>query len=125
MQLFQPWRAQIQKQSVASNIIRLGIDAARLFISYQKDIEINLRKNGELYGIPDWGGKSAGAVARIAALFHAALPPNSPDSTPISQETMLNAIKIGDYYQAHAIAAYGLMEISASRKEAKRLYEWL
>ena len=108
MQPFQSWRAQIQNQNVASNIIRLSIDAARLFNSYQEKIEINLRKNGELHGISNWGGKLAGAVARMAALFHAALPPNSPDSIPISQETMLNAIKIGDYYQAHAIAAYDL-----------------
>ena len=124
LELFQPWRAQTQNQSVTSKIISLSTDASCLFNSYREEIELSLRKEGELHGIPDWGGKLPGAVVRIAALLHAALHPSSPDSIPISQETMLNAIKIGGYFQAHAIAAYDLMEVSASRKGAKRLCEW-
>ncbi|MGW5471694.1 DUF3987 domain-containing protein [Streptomyces chartreusis] len=58
--------------------------------------------------IDDWAGKCVGTVARIAGLLHLADRATGRWGEPIEATTIERAIAIGEYYTAHASAAFDL-----------------
>ncbi|MEU7678103.1 DUF3987 domain-containing protein, partial [Micromonospora taraxaci] len=78
--------------------------ARKVHLEYHRAVEARLRRGGELGAdlVREWGSKLAGAVARIAGCLHAA---GNSLTEPISETTMRSAVALGDYYQAHAVAA--------------------
>jgi len=65
--------------------------------------------NGDSPALEEWGGKFEGKVARIAAILHIAQHVELAADIPISGETYAQARNIGDYFIAHAHAAYNQM----------------
>lgn len=84
----------------------------------------NLAKLG---GLTDWGGKLAGAVARIAGLLHMAglAGRDVPWSIAISQTTVEHAIAIGRYLIPHAKAAFAVMGTDPTAEKAKKILRWI
>jgi hypothetical protein len=78
--------------------ITLTPGAAGLLTELQEQLEPRLGPSGDLHSIGDWVGRHHGRVARIAGLLH--LCEHSANER-ISEETMLAAIKIGDYLLEH------------------------
>ncbi|MFE2381099.1 DUF3987 domain-containing protein [Streptomyces misionensis] len=77
-------------------------------------------------GAPDTGpGPIVGAVARIAGLLHLADRATGRWGEPIEATTIERAIAIGEYYTAHALAAFGLMETDADTKKAQQVLDWI
>lgn len=83
--------------------------------------------------LADWGNKLAGVVARLAGLLHLlaqAETTTTPWSTPIPPEIMSHAIRLGDYFAAHARAAYWRMGVGERDADARyvlavfRVHQW-
>ena len=71
-------------------------------------LEPRLRPDGDLGYLVDWASKLVGVVARIAGVIHAA--ENLAVTTiPITGAQMADAIRLGEYFTAHAVAAFDEM----------------
>ncbi|WP_406401595.1 DUF3987 domain-containing protein [Streptomyces sp. NBC_00879] len=99
--------------------------ADQAIIKLQEAIEPQLRPDGALAHIDDWAGKYVGAVARIAGLLHLADRATSGWGEPIEATTIERAIAIGEYYTAHALAAFDLMETDADSEKAQLVLDWI
>ena len=97
--------------------IVISDDAMEVFYEFMEKIERLL--GSEWMDMRDWGGKLAGATARIAALIHVAND-NGAD-IPISVETMKNAIAIAEVLSEHAKAAYQVMGADKGTEDAKNI----
>ena len=75
----------------------------------------------DLTEIEGWAGKYVGAVLRIAGLLHVAVSNGVPDFWDVSEETMKNAVRIGEYFLEHAKAAFSLMGADPVIKQSERL----
>ena len=58
----------------------------------------------------EWGSKYAGAVVRIAGLLHLAEHGSAGVRVPISERTLIAAVRIGTYFKAQAIRAFLTMQ---------------
>jgi hypothetical protein len=107
---------------------------------FERWLEPQLGPSGSLEHITDWAAKLAGAVARIAAMFHgcdhvpiADAQGNVPDaeqrkaaSTRVSAKNVKNAIRLAkEYLLPHALAAFEMMAESQYAGKARRVLEWL
>ena len=104
--------------------LELSDDAYQLWKKFALEVEKGLAPGGEFEGMTDWGGKLAGTVARIAALFHL-VSHNSPEALKITLETMQRATCLGGFLAKHAQAAYGLMSSDDKTCGARRVLEWI
>ncbi|MEV4215166.1 YfjI family protein [Micromonospora sp. NPDC049662] len=98
--------------------------ARKVHLEYHRTVEARLRRGGDLGAdlVREWGSKLAGAVARIAGCLHAA---SAPLADPISESTMRAAVELGDYYQAHAVAALATGGEDANTAKARLLLAWV
>jgi len=88
-------------------------------------IEPRLRPDGDLYGVRDWAAKLAGAVVRLAALMHIAGHLRDGYRQPVAEDTMRQAVRLGDYYTTHALAAFGAMTGARNLGLAEAILGWL
>lgn len=100
-------------------VIRLSPEADKIREAFQALIELKL--DNEWDHMRDWGGKLTGAAVRIAALFHAATARGEPAETLISPEWMAAAVKLSEFFSAHAEAAYQMMGADNGEDSAKYL----
>lgn len=105
----------------------LSREAAETFATFRIWLEPQLGDAGALASIRDWGGKLAGAVARIAGLLHLATWAGhaAPWQEPIAHETMAAAVSIGRYLIPHAQAAFGMMGADPDVEHAKAVLAWI
>ena len=107
--------------------IDLSVEAKRVWIDFAERIEPELATFGALGGtIQGWGGKLAGAVARIAGLIHFAENAHheKPWHLEVTPDTMRVATRLGEFFIPHALAAYSLLRVDPSVVRALRLLEW-
>jgi len=104
------------------NVSPEGRHEIREFRAWQlKEIrEGELSKNDY---VKEWAAKLHGQVARIAGLL--SLAENAMEASPydfeINPETVKKACKLGQYYAAHAIAAFRLMEEASYYDDARKI----
>lgn len=99
--------------------------ARKLVIDYLAAIEPRLRPDGDLYGLRDWAAKLAGATVRIAGLLHVSEHLKDGYAKPIDELVMRRALQLGDYFTAHALAAFGVMAASPHLGLAGDILGWL
>jgi replicative DNA helicase len=80
-------------------------------------LEPRLAPSGDLVLVASWATRHDGRVARIAGLLHLALYGTGP---AIADDSMANAVRIGDYFLKHGIAAF-----TAPDSTARRAIRWL
>ena len=105
-------------------LLSLSLEARPAWIAWREEVEVSLRPGGSLDGMQDWGGKLAGAVARIAGVLHMAEHAHDlplPWETPISEHTLLSAIRIGRYFIPHAQHTYGQIGLDEDRELAQHI----
>lgn len=108
--------------------VSLSAEARRLFIEAGQALEERLKPRGDLLYMSDWAGKLMGAIGRLAGLLHFAeyfeegCVVQAPWHVEVSAETMQNALKLGDYFTAHAQAAFSLAGAEDSLGDAKYLW---
>jgi hypothetical protein len=106
----------------------IGFDAAAhgRWKQYAREVETQLRPGGRFEHMTDWAGKLPGAVARIAGLLHCVEWAHAqPQGVRVSEQTMLQAIAIGDVLADHALAAFDLMGADEGLAAARRLWSWV
>lgn len=79
-------------------IIRLSAEAKQRFDGWRTEVEAMLADGGQLELIRDWGGKLAGATARLAGILHCV---QADPNAPLSEDTMKAAISIARYLVPH------------------------
>nr|WP_168221209.1 DUF3987 domain-containing protein [Actinomadura sp. WMMA1423] len=93
--------------------------------SLLRETEPRFRPGNDMAHMPDWGGKFAGAVVRIAGLLHLAHHHHGTWTRPITAETFACARQIGDYFLTHAQAAYDLIGADPDLADARALRDWI
>ncbi|WP_306371624.1 YfjI family protein [Nocardiopsis sp. CC223A] len=91
-------------------------------------IEPQLRPDGRLGRIGDWGGKLLGAIVRIAGLLHLAHHREQADQRPIEARTLRAAEELGQYYAEHALTVFGEFggsEADPVHAAARKALDWL
>ena len=107
------------------HVLQLTDAASQIWDDFYNDVEMSMRPGGQLEGLKDWGSKLPGNVARIAGLLHCAKHGEEAVRKDISDETTINAVVIGRYYLAHALAAFGMMMQDPQIEAAKKILEYL
>jgi hypothetical protein len=102
-------------------------DEARHRIVHLHDdvIEPQLRPDGRLGRIGDWGGKLLGTILRIAGLLHLASHHDQADQRPIEVTTLRAAEELGHYYSEHALAVFGQADPDPVHTAAQKVLNWL
>ncbi len=127
----QQWRRivmDILKQPDSSegeeHAICLAEDAQAVFQNFRDKVEIQLRPEGDLADIADWGNKLTGAVARLAGILHLFIHAGktTPWDIPIAVSTIEGAITLGAYFSEHAMVAFNLMGADPEIERARRLW---
>ena len=91
-------------------VLTLDADAAAALLAFEAEVEPRLHPHsGDLAHIADWASKLVGAVARIAGLLHLAARLRDGWALPVNEATIADAITIGRYLIAHALATFDLM----------------
>jgi hypothetical protein len=103
--------------------INLSPEAQKIFDAWCGEIEERLRPEGDLGTLTDWGGKLCGGVARIAGVLH--LAEYGETVREVSAPTMQAAITVGEYFAAHAKAAFGEMNCDQDTDHARYLLKWI
>ncbi|PRY17629.1 DUF3987 domain-containing protein [Pseudosporangium ferrugineum] len=92
-------------------------------LEIEREVEPRLAPSGAWAHIVDWGSKYAGAVARIAGLFHLADHDTTPES--IGAATLDRAATIGAYYAEHAATAFDDMGADPVVDDARHVLAWI
>src|SRR5439155_16520596 len=77
--------------------------------------------------IREWASKQPGRVARIAGGLHlvATIGAGRPWRDAIGPETVAAAVRLGEYLEAHALVAYGVMRADPRLRLARAILRWL
>jgi len=110
---------------LTDNSLSLSGEAQEAWDEFYTDIEKEMRPDGSLYYLPDWGSKLPGAVARIAGLLHLAEHGAKGLSLPISVNCVNASCVIGAYFKEHAIAVFGLMQEDRRFKLARQILAYV
>ncbi len=92
-------------------IFTLTDDAQKQWEIYAQNNELELREGGVLCNVKEWGNRLPGNVGRIAGLLHRAIYGKKAEHHKISLKTLLNAIKLVDYYKSHSLSAFKMMNL--------------
>ena len=107
--------------------LRFADDAAKAFAVWRAAMEPTLAP-GQAFGdndrLREWGGKLAGAIARVAALLHVMEHPRDWRAS-IDLDTTERAIGLAGYLCNHAAAAFGVMGDTPGLVAARKLLTWL
>ena len=107
--------------------LTLDRDAAAVLDKLMEDVERSLGNPEEMGAYAEWGSKFVGAVLRIAGILHAAQEPGTMTRLlePINRETLLSALRIGDFFNEHAKAAFSMMDSDSTVDSAEFILKWL
>ncbi len=109
--------------------VYLDDEAAKMFSTFDDAYEERLLDESTLAAVPAWAKKQRGAVLRLACILHAASCEaddfDTIASTPISAETLKNAIAIGQYFEANKLALLPSAQKKRVTSHAEIIALWL
>lgn len=105
--------------------LTLSPEAFREWRDFYMIIELDLADGGRFEHCRDWAGKTPGRAARLAGLLHCAMNPVEPWRTPVSVETMEQALDITVVSISHALAVFNLMGADPGIESAGRVLNWI
>jgi hypothetical protein len=111
---------------LAAYHVTFSPEAAARFERFCQRVEGMLAPEGELVHMSDWGGKVAGAVARVVGILHLATHGEEPQpwATPISASTVDDGLVIAEYLLAHARVAFAEMGADPAAAAAEIVRAW-
>lgn len=108
-------------KSDESPSLRMTDEARTVLNQFREKVEFQMRTGEKLAHLQDVGTKLPGNVARISGL----LAIWSGNSGLIEEETMTNAVRIGEYYLEYAMGAFQLMGRDRVKMDAIAALSWL
>ncbi|MCN0152583.1 DUF3987 domain-containing protein [Salinispora arenicola] len=106
-------------------VLCLTPDANERVLDIERAVEPRLAPGGAWGHIVDWGSKYTGAVVRIAGLIHLAEHLRDGWGKPVTADTIDRAALLGDYYAAHALAAFSDMGADKATHNARHIAAWI
>jgi replicative DNA helicase len=121
------------QEELKPTIVKLSEEAKTKLKEFMVWIEPQLAEQGALGSMTDWAGKLAGATVRVAGVLHGMkFVESRAEGTPaelagrfITADTMSRAIELGNYFCAHARAAFAEMGADPVVEGAKHLLRWI
>jgi putative DNA primase/helicase len=106
--------------------LRFSPSAYREWKDFQRALEPQFRDGGMLQSLKDWGGKLAGAAARLSGIYHMVLMcgRNDPEAE-IAGTTVTQAIELATCLISHAQAVFALMDRDPAINDAEKLVGWI
>jgi replicative DNA helicase len=80
---------------------------------------------GDFGQLADWGSKLTGSVVRIAGLVHLAAHLRDGWGKPVTHRTINSARSLGEYFAAHALAAFDHMGADPRLEDARTVHAWI
>lgn len=106
--------------------LRFSDPAYGAWKDFQRSLEPQFRDGGMLQSLRDWGGKLAGAAARLAGIYHMVLQAGRDDvETEIAVTTVTLAINLAKCLISHAQAVFALMDRDPALNDAEKLVAWM
>jgi hypothetical protein len=123
--------------------LRIEGEALRVWKRYADRIERDCREGGRFYVIREWASKHPGRVARLAGTLHlvtlvetgrltSAFPEDKKSvdllvlaARSIPPRAVAAACRLGEYFEAHALAAYDCMAALPHVEGARRVIAWI
>ena len=115
--------AFLEQENPKPKLICLDTEAQSRFQQFRGEVEVYLREGERLGDMQDWGGKLCGLVARIAGILH--IVETGSAEGLITLRTVEAAIRLGEYFIPHAMAAYGEMRLDDVTDKARSVVEWI
>lgn len=106
-------------------VLSLTPQANERVLDIERTVEPRLAPGGAWGHIVDWGSKYTGAVVRIAGLIHLAQHLSDGWGKPITADTINQAAILGEYYAAHALAAFDDMGADTATRNARHVIAWI
>jgi replicative DNA helicase len=106
-------------------VLVLAAEANERVLDIEREVEPRLAPGGAWAHVVDWGSKYTGAVVRIAGLLHLAEHPSDGWGRSVDADTVERAALIGEYYAAHALAAFDDMGADAATRNARQVLAWI
>ncbi|WBB97284.1 DUF3987 domain-containing protein [Solwaraspora sp. WMMA2059] len=106
-------------------VLPLTPDANDRVMDIERAVEPRLAPGGAWSHVIDWGSKYTGAVVRIAGLIHLAEHLRDGWGKPVHADTIDRAALLGDYYAAHALAAFDDMGADRTSRHARHVLTWI
>ncbi|MGH8880949.1 MAG: YfjI family protein, partial [Stackebrandtia sp.] len=106
-------------------VLVLTPEANNRVLAIEEAVEPRLAPGGEWAHIVDWGSKYTGAVVRLAALLHLAGHHRNGWGKPIDADTIDAAARLGEYFAAHALAAFEDMGTDPGIDHARAVLDWI
>ena len=103
-----------------NSILYLNEEAYQLSKDFFEEIERKITEDYE--EIEDWVGKLLGQVMRIAGILHVSKYRLGAATVLLDGQTMKDAIQIGRYFLAHAMAAFASADITETQSEKDAKY---
>jgi len=93
---------------------------------FSRTVEKDMREGGKFEYLTDWAGKLPGNAVRIASLLHCAeYAHTQPWSSPISLNTIKQALEFVAALAPHALAAFDLMGADPELEGARKVWRWI
>jgi len=99
--------ARESRVTTDQHVLTLDAAAYVALMDFARRVEARLGPAGELAPISGWAGKLVGATVRLAALIH--VFSRETGGEVITVEAMRGAIKLAEYFIAHALCAFEVM----------------
>ncbi len=106
-----------------SHILTFDRYARERLFEYARTVEAKLAPGEGLSNMTDWGGKLVGAVVRLCGLLH--LGDGHDANVVIDKSLVDRAVRIGEYLEAHAQAAYFEMGSDPIIDGARAVAQWI
>ncbi|GAA3457696.1 DUF3987 domain-containing protein [Dactylosporangium matsuzakiense] len=106
-------------------VLPLTAEANERVLEIERTVEPRLRPGGAWGHIIDWGSKYTGAVVRMAGLIHLGDHLRDGWGRPIDAGAIDRAALLGEYYAAHALAAFDDMGADNTTRNAQTILGWI
>lgn len=106
-------------------VLPLTTDANERVLDIERAVEPRLVRGGAWAHIVDWGSKYTGAVIRMAGLIHLAEHVAGGWNKPIDAATIDRAAHLGEFFAAHALAAFDDMGADHHTRSARHVLDWI
>jgi hypothetical protein len=106
-------------------VLPLTPEANERVLDIERAVEPRLAPGGAWGHIVDWGSKYTGAVVRLAGLLHLGEHLRDGWGKPIEADTIERAAMLGDYFAAHALAAFDDMGADPATRNARTVLGWI
>lgn len=115
---------ELPEGEVEPTLLRFDADAAEHMLVLRRSVEPRLGREGDLAFLRDWGSKFPGLVARIAGVLHVVEAPEETGRL-LTGRTFERAARIGEFFLAHALAAFDEMGADAACAGARHILDWI